>query len=225
MNGHDNPDVLADAADPGDRADHGGDAELDPRGAAELMALTRAHVERELRVRMWPTYLAWGLAWVLGFGALWLSVCGQHPYSGPTGPAFTVLGVLDAAAVVVTVRTIMTATRGVRGVSETQGIIFGLSWPVGIILAFALVGALATHGASDAVSGIAGGAAAPMVVSIIYVVGSAIWLNRSMLVLGIWLGLITAVGAFLGPVELVLLEAVAGGGGFLVAAAYRPDRA
>ena len=74
------------------------------------------------------------------------------------------------------------------------------------------------------VGGLAAAAAAPTVVAIVYVVGSAIWLNRSMLLLGLWLGLITVVGAYLGPVGLLLVESVAGGGAFLLAAAWRPLR-
>ena len=54
---------------------------------------------------------------------------------------------------------------------------------------------------------------------LIYVVGSAIWLDRVMFSVGLWLLAITAAGTWTGPVGLLLTGALAGGGGFLVAAA------
>ena len=200
------------------------DAALDLTGAAALIAEARAHADRELRVRLTPVYLAWGLAWLVGLGGLWLSVRGQHPFIGPSGPAYALLAVLEIVATTVTAVTVVNATRGVRGMSETQGVIYGLAWPFGLVLAFAVVGALERHGASNEVSGIAATAAGPMVVAIVYVVGSAIWLNRSMLALGLWLGLITAIGASFGPVTLLAVEALAGGSAFLVAAALPTTR-
>lgn len=38
--------------------------------------------------------------------------------------------------------------------------------------------------------------------------------------MGCWLALVTAVGAWTGPVKVLALEAFAGGGGFLLMACY-----
>lgn len=199
---------------------------LDVRAAAELVARARQQADHELGVRLRPTFLAWGVAWLVGFGSLWLSVRGQRPYAGPSALAFVVLGVLDAAAVLVSVATIRRSTRGVHGASERQGMLFGLSWPVGFALVFALIGALGVHGASAVVTGIAGAAAAPTLVAIIYLVGSAIWRSTVMFVLGAWLALalVTVAGGYAGPVWILALEAIGGGGGFFVAAWLRPRR-
>lgn len=193
---------------------------LDPRAAAALIARTDAHTRRSLQVRLPQLYAAWGTAWLLGLGAMWLSVRGQDPYRGPGVPSAVVLGVLLAAAILVTVVTVARATKGVQGVSELQGRLYGLSWPVGFAAWFAIMGGAAHQGANDQVLGLLGASGPLLVTSVIYLVGAAIWLDRSMSAMGVWLALVVAVGAFTGPVTVLLLDAVAGGGGFLAVASY-----
>lgn len=197
-----------------------GEEQLDPRTAAALIAQTEQRTRRSLEVGLPRLYAAWGLAWLLGLGAMWVSVRGQDPYRGPGAASAVVLGVLLAAAVVVTVVTVARATRGVEGVSEMQGRLYGLSWPVGFAAWFAVMGGVARQGASEEVMGLLGACGPLLVTSVIYLVGAAIWLERSMFLVGAWLALVTAVGAFTGPVSVLLVDAVAGGGGFLVAAGY-----
>ena len=61
--------------------DEGG---LDPREAARLLAQTQRQAQRELDFRSpWLSLLAAAAA-LVAFGAVWLSVRGQHPYKGPT---------------------------------------------------------------------------------------------------------------------------------------------
>jgi hypothetical protein len=197
-----------------------GEEGLDPRAAAALLQATTEQTRRSLEVSRVPLYLSWGLAWLVGLGAMWLSVRDQHPYQGPSGGAGAVLGLLVAAAIAVTVVTVHRATHGLEGGSAVQGRMFGLAWPIGYGTLFALEGALAHAGASDTVLGLVGAAGPVLVTGLIYLVGAAVWADRPMFATGAWLALVAAVGGYTGPVGMLLLGAVAGGGGFLVTAAY-----
>ena len=126
------------------------DETMDPRTAAALLEQTREHTRTALRVRLPQLYAAWGIAWLAGLGAMWLSVRGQHPYRGPTTASVAILAVLIVAAVVVTMVLVTRATSGIEGTSAVQGRIYGLSWPAGFAALFVIEGSLAQHGASRA---------------------------------------------------------------------------
>lgn len=107
---------------------------LDPREAAKLLEQTRRQAQRGFDFRSPAlSLLGAGVAFV-AFGALWLSVRGQHPYKGPTAPALVFMyGVLAAwIAVVATVQ--HRANTGVSGRSIRQQRAYGA------VLVAALVG-------------------------------------------------------------------------------------
>jgi hypothetical protein len=200
------------------------DEVLDPQAAAALMQQTRQHTSDSLRIKLPWVYAAWGVAWLVGLGAMWLSVQSRHPYHGPSTTSAVLLGILIVAAIAVTMVVVIRATRGVQGTSEMQGRLYGLSWPIGFAALFAIEGSLASHGASDAVMGLIGAAGPLLITAVIYLVASAMWLDRSMFALGAWLAVVTGVAVQTGPVTVLLIEALAGGGGFLVAAAVLSRR-
>src|SRR5215472_5043507 len=61
------------------------DETMDVVQAAVMLDQTERSTQQALRIRYAPIYLAWGVAWLVGLGAMWLSVRGQRPYSGPSG--------------------------------------------------------------------------------------------------------------------------------------------
>ena len=192
---------------------------MDVRTAADLMRQTQQRTRNALEVRLPPVYAAWGVAWLGGLGAMWLSVRDQQPYREPSVLSSVVLGVLSCLAVTVTMTMVIRATRGVGGVSPVQGRMYGVAWLLGFTAVFVIDGALASHGASHAVQGIAFATAPVVVTALIYLVGAAVWLDISMFILGVWLAVVSAVAAWTGPVGVLAVEALAGGGGFLLAAA------
>jgi hypothetical protein len=192
---------------------------LDTRQAAELLRRSADHARQRLMANQPLIYGAWGVAWLIGCGAMWLSVLGQHPFRGAAGWASAVLGTGIALAIVATAITTGRAGRGVGGVSARQGMMFGLSWPVGFAALFSLIGAVAHFGASPSVMGVLGAVGPLVVVGLIYMVAAGMWLDRIMFWLGAWELLVAAVGAWTGPVGVLLMDAVAGGGGFLAASA------
>lgn len=196
------------------------DETLDPRTAAALIQQARAHARDELAIKQPRLYAAWGAAWLIGLGAMWLSVRGQHPYRDPAGWSVAILAALIVAAVAVTIITTSQATRGIGGASVRQDVMYGLAWPAGFAALFVIEGALSHAGASGKVMGVIGAAGPLLVTGLIYVVAAAIWLDRTMFGFGGWLLAVAAAAAWSGPVGALAVGALAGGGGFLAVAAY-----
>ncbi len=192
--------------------------EIDPATAAALLDRTRREVSGQLQISLPALYAAWGVAWFVGLGAMWLSVRGQSPYVGPPAWAAVLLAVLLILAAVVTAVVVGRATRGISGASEVQGRYYGWSWAIGFVMLFSIEGALAQHGAGDEAMGLIGAGGPLLVTSLLYLSGAAIWRQPSMLLLGAWLALVVSAGVWAGPVTLLLVSALGGGGAFLVAA-------
>jgi hypothetical protein len=66
-----------------DGADMDEAAGMDAQRAAVIMQQARQRARRELAVRRPVLFVTWGLVVLVSYGALWLSVRGQHPYHGP----------------------------------------------------------------------------------------------------------------------------------------------
>jgi hypothetical protein len=192
---------------------------MDLLTASALVREAQENARRALRVRLPPLYAVWGMAWLVGLGGMWLSVRGQQPYRGPALGAGLLLAALLVSAMLVTVVVVGRSTAGVRGNSELQRRIYGWSWLVGFAALFAVEQAVASNGASHAAMGVLGAAGPLLVTGLIYVLGAALWLDRPMFALGIWLAVVAVAGAWTGPVTVLLVGALAGGGGFLLVAA------
>ncbi|HRN29689.1 MAG TPA: hypothetical protein PK890_08325, partial [Terrimesophilobacter sp.] len=113
------------------------DAPLDP---AEALALAE-HQQRAVGLSFvkpvaW-LYTIWGVAWLVGFGLLWLGHSTEWMPWIVAGPGF---GVLITGAIVASAIIGSRIGRGVQGSSDFQGIVYGISWPI-TGLAFGFVGA------------------------------------------------------------------------------------
>jgi hypothetical protein len=186
--------------------DEGG---LDPREAARLLAQTQRQAQRGLDFRSpWLSLLAAAVA-LVAFGAVWLSVRGQHPYKGPTAVALVVL----YAVVLIRIGTVVYAHRrsraGVSGHSVNQQRAEGAGLAAALIAVYVLMGALAHAGASDSVLyGV-------YVVTATLIVLGTFWAGRSAvredwpgLGMSIAIVLIAAGSAFAGPRGVWLSDGV-----------------
>ncbi len=124
---------------------------LDPGRAARLLVQSQRRAERELDFSSpWLTALA-AVVVLVAFGAIWLSVRGQHPYKGPTAVALVVLYALVAIRIATVVFAHRRAKAGVSGRSVSRRRAEGAALAVALIAVYVLMGALAHAGASDAV--------------------------------------------------------------------------
>ncbi|ROP42806.1 hypothetical protein [Pseudokineococcus lusitanus] len=192
------------------------DAALDPREALALLESERDRTQQHLEPDARLIYGVWGVAWLVGFLALWSASTGAGPLSRPV--AFVVFGGLLAVAVVVTAVHSIRRTAGLRGGSAAVGAMYGWAWLLGFGGLFAVMQAAAAAGASPEVLNVLGPALPALVVGLLYLAGGALWQERVQYALGAWIIATGAVAALTGWPTNELVMALLGGGGFLVGA-------
>ena len=204
------------------------DDDRPPASAEESLRLIReqrAEAERSLTPDPRLLYGSWGLAWLVGFGLLFLR-------DGPDGRVFvsmprwlplaTLFGLMIIAAVVSAVVGTR-AYRHVTGESSTKGRRYGLAWFMGFFGVGVIAGRLSDRLPEDEV-GLLWASMSVAVVAVLYLAGSAVWSDRPMFVLGSWIGIVNIVGVIAGAGWHSLAIAVAGGGGLLMAGLYERFR-
>jgi hypothetical protein len=191
---------------------------LDAAASAALIAEQRAKVAAQTDVDGRLLLGTWGLAWLIGFGALY-AVAGDRPVLdwSPTAAGIVFVGCLVSAMVITAVH-IARRTAGVHGTSAVQGAMYGWAWFLGFVAVFALPSALGRAGADDAVVQVAMTLVPPLLVGVLYMAGAAIWRDRTQFALGAWILAMTIVASFVGAPGMLAVMALAGGGGMLVGA-------
>jgi hypothetical protein len=193
------------------------DDDAPPASAAESLELIRrerAAVARTLELNPLLYYVPWGVAWLVGFGLLFLRF-------GPDGRVFVDLPrwlplvslfVLMALAMASTVLVSALRGRGVQGRSSWQGTAYGFTWFFG----FAGIGTTMSHFAKllpEPERGLLWACASVGLVGALYMAGAALWLSRDMFVFGAWLTVINIAGVSAGPGWHSLIISIGGGGG------------
>ncbi len=165
-------------------------------------------------------YGPWGLAWLVGFGAIFLQsgLNGESYVPLSKGVALAIFGSCLLLAMVTTAYHAWRSTPDVRGISRERGTMYGLAWFIGLV-AMGAIGGRFSSLLSAPETGLLWSSLSVLVVAIMYLTGAAIWREWSMFFLGMWLALINMIGVAAGPGWHPLLIAVAGGGGFLVTGA------
>jgi hypothetical protein len=124
---------------------------LDPREAARLLAQTKRDARRQFDLSPpWITAFM-GAVILAGYGALWLSTRGQHPYKGPSAGAIVLVYVAVAVAIAVSVKVYRRATSGVSGPSIRQQKVEGVAILISFLGSPVIQGAMKHYGASDAI--------------------------------------------------------------------------
>jgi hypothetical protein len=201
------------------------DDELDVHEAAAILADARDRALRELRASYPLLFGVWGLFFLIGYGVLWLSVRGQHPYTGPTSVALLVLTLLLAAAGVTTVISVGRAVTGIGGTTAAVRRVHGLAQLLALAGVFTLEGGLAHAHASDSLLGVYGAVAPLLVTGVVYAASPAIWQDWSTRALGAWLVLVAAGSAYAGPVGVWGVAGLGAAVGLWVMAAVARRRA
>jgi len=211
-------------AQAGMRGGAGEAAGMDVQSAAAIMREAHQRARRELRARRPVLFAAWGLVVLIGYGAMWLSVRGQHPFHGPTVPAVVTLVALFLVAAVLTAWLVDRASTGVGGPSVLQRGSFVLALAAGGFALSIFTHVVANAGADRPLVTLIGAAAPLLVVGVVFVASCAVngMLDWPRLALGLWLLAVAAEGGWAGPVTYLAVIALAGGGGILLMAAIEP---
>jgi hypothetical protein len=128
-----------------------GEGGLDPREAARLLEQTKRDAHRQFDLSSpWLSLL--GAAVVLAaFGAVWLSVRGQDPYTGPTAAGLLVMYGILICWITVVVRFRRRATAGLSGRSIVQERAFGAVVVAALVAVSVFQGVLKHDGVSHAI--------------------------------------------------------------------------
>ncbi|MET8083879.1 transporter [Micromonospora sp. NPDC005237] len=179
-------------------------------------AATVSRLEPDARLLYWP----WGVAWLVGFGLFFLrySPGGRVLVRLPDWLPLTALFALLVAAGAIQAVAGARAYGQVTGDSARRGRWYGWAWALGSMSVYAAVGRVSDHLPHD-LAALLWSAAAVGLTGALHMAGGAIWLDRDLFRLGVWISVINVVGAIAGPGWHALVVSVAGGVGILIAGA------
>jgi hypothetical protein len=147
-----------------DTATVGDEDGLDPREAARLLDQTNRDARRQFDLNPpWITAFMGGVI-LIGYGALWLSTRGQHPYRGPSAGAIVLVYAGVAVSIAVSAKVYQRATAGVSGASVRQRQLEGVAILVSYLGSPVIQGAMKHYGASHAIVYGVIPAAAPLII-------------------------------------------------------------
>ena len=193
------------------------DQDMSVQEAAAVVQDARARARKELVISTPLVYMAWGLVWLVGYGAMWLSVRGQHPYTGPSGVSMAAVFVLAGFAVAAVLVIANKAAAGIDGRSVRHRRIIGATWAIGYLSLLIVAPAISSSVSTRTLAFISF-AGPVLLVGLVYILAAALGRNRQAFVLGAWLVIVGISCAWLAPATILAACAVAGGGAFLLTA-------
>jgi hypothetical protein len=189
----------------------------DPAASLRLIQQEQTNLARTLtpdpRLMYWP----WGVAWLIGFGAIFLrySPGNRELVAMPDWLPLTILGVLLISAGVVTGVVGGRATRQIAGPSSRQGLMYGLTWSLAFAGLAVVFSQFSDALPSDRLELLWGGGMVALT-GALHMAGGAVWNDRQLFILGAWTTVVNVVGISFGVGWHSLIVAVAGGGGMLL---------
>jgi hypothetical protein len=193
------------------------DQDMSVQEAAAVVQDARARARKELVISTPLVYMAWGLVWLIGYGAMWLSVRGQHPYTGPSGVSIAAVFVLAGFAVAAVLVIASKAAAGIDGQSVRHRRIIGATWAIGYLSLLIAAPAVSSSVSTRTLAFISF-AGPVLLVGLVYILAAALGRYRPALVLGAWLVIVGTSCAWLAPATILAACAVAGGGALLLMA-------
>jgi hypothetical protein len=189
----------------------------DPREMHALMEdQRRVAVDAQISF-VWVMEVCWGIAWLLGYTALWL-IDGSDAVSLPLPVAVGIFAGLIGASIVVS---IVLGVRGSSGLAMTpesawQGRVYGISWSVAMVSVYVLGVGLAFNDAPSEMLSIFFPSGFSFVAGLMLLSTAALFHSRSSLLLGSILVVAALAAPFAGYPGNYLVMAVVGGGSYLV---------
>ena len=164
------------------------------------------------------TYVSFGLAYVLGHGAAALGKGDNPLVAMPGWLPMAILGTGLAAGTVVATVAAGRAQRGAGRSDQLAGKLLGLAWVVAFVALFLAITGLSSTLDAPELQTVLWPAGSGLVVGLLYFAEGAVRRNVLHYGLGVWLTLVSSAGLFFGSPGLFWVLAIAGGGGYAVAA-------
>ena len=189
------------------------EAPLSPAAALAVLNNQQRIVSGRLGSSIWIITAAWGVAWLLGFLAIWVMDSHFTGFALPTWLGWTIFAVLFAAAIVVSAVLGIRSGRGIRSNSANSftGTVYGVTWAVAMLSISVFGAGLLTHGMTAQLADLFYPSAYTLVVGILYLAAAAIWRVVQMIVAGAFLVVLAAIAPFLGHPANYLVFGIAGG--------------
>jgi uncharacterized membrane protein len=150
---------MGGASGTGSAEAHDDEGGMDAGEAARLLAQTQRRAQRDLDFRSPLLSLVAAVVVLVGFGVVWLSVRGQHPYKGPPAASLVVLYLLIAIRIGTVIYSQSRAGAGISGrsarIRRAEGAAAAAALLAVYILMAALVNQAARHPAFYWVYGVA----------------------------------------------------------------------
>ena len=196
------------------------DAPLDAAAMLRLVEGQQREVQRRMGALAPGILLAWGIAWLVGFGMLWLIDGAPDVVAVPLVLAVVAFIALQCAALATSAILGVRMGRGIRSTPRTTftGTVFGFIWPAGFVGIWGIATALVRAGMPPELLNLYYPAASVLFVGIMYVVAGAIWQAVPSIVMGAMMVLLAVVAPQFGYPTHYLIFSVAGGGLFLLGA-------
>ncbi|WP_163541467.1 hypothetical protein [Occultella kanbiaonis] len=188
----------------------------DPAAVLAMIAAQRESTRRSVEPNGPLIFGAWGIAWVIGYLVLYSTY--DETLARSTAWGFVLFGLLLIGALAFTAVHVARRVSGVRGVSASAGAMYGWSWVISFAMASMLFAGLSRAGASPEVMALASNSVSALIVAVMYMAGGALWHEWRMFGLGAWVAVVGGTAALVPAPGTYLVMALAGGGGFLVAA-------
>lgn len=191
------------------------DAESIPFDPAAALAVSTAQTKRVALDHSGAIALilgSWAVAWGVGFLLVAAAAPGSPVAIDPLFANVT-FAVLTVAGIVISTIAGSRMNSGLRGSAAFSGTVYGLSWPLAMIGVFVIGNGLFRAGLPTEAAWVYFPAMYGFVVGILYIAGAAIWQEKSQLVIGIGMLVISAGASLLGyPMNLITMAVLAGGG-------------
>ncbi|MCY7325938.1 MAG: hypothetical protein LH605_07400, partial [Microbacteriaceae bacterium] len=122
-------------------------ASADPATMLAILTEQQRRVDRALLAPVPWLYVIWGVSWLVGYFLLWSTWDGANPwFRVPVALAAPTFAVLIIGSIVSSAVIGSRINRGVRGISDFAGMVYGLSWSVCGFAFFALGAGLVFNG-------------------------------------------------------------------------------
>ncbi|MEU1721409.1 hypothetical protein [Nonomuraea sp. NPDC005692] len=189
-----------------------------PEETLRLIEQQRTATVRRLHGDPVLLYVPWGVAWLLGFTALFLHYgLDGVPYAPISHPqAVTVLFAGMSLAGAIAIFGMVKMGAQVRGETSAKGMMYGYAWMAGLVSMTVLAIRFSPQLPATE-SGLLWGGGFMMLVALLYMAGGAIWTYWPMFFVGVWTAVVNGVGVMLGAGWHALLTAVLTGGGYIAA--------